>query len=113
MNGIHRTVRWHAGGAAFQLILQMAVRAVLLAGLLWAVMTLGLVWYWTGYYGGPSAHEYFGRWLLAWFFTQEVPLYFLSLPFRGGRYTIGSMYTFLNQRFYLGGYFAWFWYYAP
>jgi len=114
MNRIHRAVRWRAGGTAFQLSLQMAVRAVLLAALLWAVMTLGLVWYWTGYYGGPDAHQYFGRWFLAWFFTQEVPLYFLSLPYRSGRYTIGSMYSFFNHRFYLGGSFAWwFWHYAP
>src|SRR5713226_59545 len=27
---------------------------------------------------------------------------FLSLPYRGGRYTIGSMYLYLNWRFYLG-----------
>ncbi|MGH7933120.1 MAG: hypothetical protein ACREQN_08110 [Candidatus Binataceae bacterium] len=51
---------------------------------------------------GPGAHEYFGRWFLAWLFTQKLPLYFLSLPYRNGRYTIGSMYAFLNWRFYLG-----------
>ncbi len=114
MNRLYRTVRWRAGGAALQMSLQISVRAVLLAVLLWAVMTLGLVWYWTGYYGGPGAHQYFGRWVLAWFFTQEVPLFFLSLPYRGGRYTIDSMYNFLNHRFYLGGSFAWwFWHYAP
>ncbi|MFZ1121837.1 MAG: type IV secretion system DNA-binding domain-containing protein, partial [Candidatus Binataceae bacterium] len=70
---------------------------------------LFLVWYWTGRISGPAAHDYFGRWILAWFFTQKVPLYFLSLPYKGGRATIGSMYAYLNWRFYRGRSFGqWF-----
>ena len=92
----------------------MVLRTVLLIALLWALLTVALVWYWTGYYGGPAAHQYFGSWFLAWFLTQEIPLTFASLPYHGRRYTIASMYDFLNRRYYLGGSFAgWFWHYAP
>ncbi|MGC1339242.1 MAG: type IV secretion system DNA-binding domain-containing protein [Candidatus Binataceae bacterium] len=56
-----------------------------------------------------GAHQYFGRWILAWIFTQKLPLYFLSLPYRGRRCTIGSVYAFLNWRFYSGRSFGeWF-----
>ena len=65
-------------------------------------MTLCLVWHWTGHYGGSAAHRYFIRWFLAWFLTQKIPLTFASLPYRGGRYTITSMYAFLNYKYYLG-----------
>jgi hypothetical protein len=42
-------------------------------------------------------------------FTQKLRLYFLSLPYGNGRYTIGSMYAFLNWRFYMRPSFAeWF-----
>src|SRR5260370_13989359 len=76
-------------------------------------MTLCLVWHWTGHYGGSAAHRYFIRWFLAWFLTQKIPLTFASLPYRGGRYTITSMYAFLNYKYYLGGSFAsWYWHYA-
>src|SRR5208337_1777580 len=62
---------------------------------------------------GAAAHRYFIRWFLAWFLTQEIPLTFASLPYRGGRYTITSMYAFLNYKYYLGGSFAWwYWHYS-
>ena len=75
---------------------------------IWAASDLFFIWFRTGRLGSAQ-HEYFGRWILAWFFTQKLPLAFLSLPYRSGRYTIGSMYLFLNQRFYLGHSFGeWF-----
>jgi hypothetical protein len=75
-------------------------------------MTVCLVWHWTGRYGGPAAHRYFIEWFLAWFLTQKIPLTFASLPYRGGRYTITSMYAFLNYKYYLGGSFgSWYWHY--
>ena len=87
-----RAVRCRADLASLQIWAQTALRTVLLIVLLWALLTVALVWYWTGYYGGLAAHQYFGSWILAWFFTQEIPLTFASLPYRGGRYTIASMY---------------------
>jgi hypothetical protein len=52
-------------------------------------------------------------WMLTWFFTEEIPLPFGSVPYRGGRYTIPSMYRFLCYKYYLGGSFTgWFWHYA-
>ena len=58
---------------------------------------------------GPGAHEYFGRWILAWFFTQKLPLYFLSLPYRGGRAHDRQHVRYLNWRFYSGRSFGeWF-----
>jgi hypothetical protein len=73
---------------------------------------LGLVL--DGRYGGSAAHEYFGRWVLAWFFTEIIPLPFGSIPYKGARYTIDSMYRYLSWKYYFGGSFAgWFWHYAP
>ena len=76
------------------MLLRLCLRIQLLWILIWAASDLFFVWYWTGRISGPGAHEYFGRWILAWFFTQKLPLYFLSLPYRGGRATIGSMYAY-------------------
>jgi len=64
--------------------------------LLWALISTALVWYWMGYYGGSPAHEYFGRWVLAWFFTEIIPLPFGSIPYKGERYTIDSKYRYLS-----------------
>ncbi len=111
---VDRAVRRHADLASLQVWTQMALRTVLLIAFLWTLLTLALVWYWTGYYGGLAAHQYFGSWFLAWLLTQAIPLTFASLPYHGRRYTIASMYDFLNHRYYLGGSFAgWFWHYAP
>ena len=111
---VDRAVRRRADFASLQVWAQMALRTMLLSVLLWALLTVALVWYWTSYYGGTNAHLYFGRWFLAWFLTQEIPLTFASLPYNGGRYTITSMYYFLNQKYFLGASFAgWFWHYAP
>jgi hypothetical protein len=93
---------------------QMAARAVVVALLSWALLTFALVWYWTGYYSGVATHRYFWLWILTWFFTDLIPLPFGSVPYRGGRYTIPSMYPFLCYKYYAGGSFpGWFWRYAP
>jgi hypothetical protein len=90
-------------------LLRFYLRLQLLWFIVWAASDVFLVWYWTGRISGPGAHQYFGRWFLAWLFTQKLPLYFLSLPDHGRRYTIGSMYAFLNWRFYRGRCFGqWF-----
>jgi hypothetical protein len=100
--------------ASLQVWTQTAIRIVLAIALLWALISTALVWYWMGYYGGPPAHEYFGRWVLAWFFTEIIPLPFGSIPYKGERYTIDSMYRYLSWKYYFGGSFAgWFWHYAP
>jgi hypothetical protein len=110
---IRQTIHEHVLLASLELRLREALRYVLLTAALWAEMTLCLVWHWTGHYGGSAAHRYFIRWFLAWFLTQKIPLTFASLPYRGGRYTITSMYAFLNYKYYLGGSFAsWYWHYA-
>jgi hypothetical protein len=112
--GIYRAVRWRTGGALFALWTQMAVRVAVVMVLVWAALTFGLVWYWTGYYGGVAAHRYFGLWMLTWFFSEIIPLRFGSVPYRGARNTIPSMYPFLCYKYYSGGSFSgWFWHYAP
>jgi Type IV secretion-system coupling protein DNA-binding domain len=99
---------------SLQVWAQTALRIVLLLALLWALITTALVWYWMGYYGGLRAHEYFGRWFIAWLFTEIIPLPFGSIPYKGRRYTIDSMYVYLSHKYYFGGSFAsWFWYYTP
>ena len=111
---VDRAIRRRADLASLHVWAQTVLRSVLLIVLIWTFLTLALVWYWTGYYSGPEAHQYFGSWFLAWFLTQEIPLTFASLPYHGRRYTITSMYAFLNYKYYLGGSFAgWFWHYAP
>lgn len=111
---VDRAVRRRVDLASLHLWAQMALRTLLLIALMWGLLTVALVWYWTGRYGGTDAHLYFGRWFLAWFLTQEIPLTFASLPYNGGRYTITSMYYFLNQKYFLGASFAgWFRHYAP
>jgi hypothetical protein len=100
--------------ASLQVWTQTALRIVLAIALVWALITTSLVWYWMGHYGGPPAQECFGRCVLAWFFTEIVPLPFASIPYKGGRYTIDSMYRYLSWKYYFGGSFGgWFWHYAP
>jgi len=109
MNLSRKAIRYELSCGSAAMLLRLYLRIQLLWILIWAASDLFLVWYWAGGASGLGAHEYFGRWILAWFFTQKVPLYFLSLPYRGGRYTIGSMYLYLNWRFYLGRSFGeWF-----
>ena len=110
MNLSRTAIRYELSHASAAMLLRLWLRCFLLWILLWAASDAFLVWYWTGRISGPGAHEYFGRWILAWFFTQKLPLYFLTLPYKGGRATIDSMYAYLNWRFYLnrdfGGWFA-------
>jgi ABC-type multidrug transport system fused ATPase/permease subunit len=105
-------IRYELSRASAGMLFRLYLRIQLLWVLVWAASNLFFVWYWTGHLG-PGAHEYFGRWFLAWLFTQKLPLYFLSLPYGNSRYTIGSMYAFLNWRFYLGRSFGeWFDFYS-
>ncbi|MBF6570950.1 MAG: type IV secretion system DNA-binding domain-containing protein [Candidatus Binataceae bacterium] len=109
MNFSRTAIRYELSCGSAATLLRLYLRILLLWILIWAASDLFFVWYWTGRVSGLGAHQYFGRWILAWFFTQKVPLYFLSLPYRGGRATIGSMYLYLNWRFYLGRSFGqWF-----
>ena len=109
MNLSRNAIRYELSSGSAAVLLRLYLRVQLLWILTWTASDLFLVWYWTGRVSGPGAHEYFGRWILAWFFTQKVPLYFLSLPYKSGRATIGSMYAYLNWRFYQGRSFGqWF-----
>lgn len=109
MNLSRGAISYGPGGASAGTLFRLYLRIQLLWILIWAASDLFLVWYWSGRLGGPGAHHYFGRWFLAWLFTQKLPLYFLSLPYRGRRCTIGSMYRHLNWRFYAGRSFGdWF-----
>jgi Type IV secretion-system coupling protein DNA-binding domain len=108
MSLLRTAIRYELRRASAGMLFRLYLRIQLLWVLVWAASDLFFVWYWTGRLG-PGAHEYFGRWFLAWLFTQKLPLYFLSLPYGNSRYTIGSMYAFLNWRFYLGRSFGeWF-----
>ena len=108
MNLSRTAIRYELSSGSTAMLLRLWLRFLLLWIVIWAASDLFFVWYWTGRLV-PGAHQYFGRWFLAWFFTQKVPLYFLSLPYRGGRGTIGSMYLYLNWRFYSGRSFGeWF-----
>ncbi len=110
---IRPAVRWRAGVTSLQMWAQMVMRMLVIAAALWAISAVVLVWYWAGRYGGWAGHRYFGRWILAWVFTQLLPLSFLPLPYRGVRYPSATMYEFLNRRFYFGHSFGiWFAHYS-
>jgi len=109
MNFSRTAIRYELSCGSAATLLRLWLRFLLLWILIWAASDLFFVWYWSGRISGPGAHQYFGRWFLAWLFTQKLPLYFLSLPYRGHRCTIGSVYAFLNWRFYSGRSFGeWF-----
>jgi len=109
MNLSRTAIRYELSCGSAASLLRLWLRFLLLWILIWAASDLFFVWYWSGRISGPGAHQYFGRWFLAWLFTQKVPLYFLSLPYRGHRCTIGSVYAYLNWRFYSGRSFGeWF-----
>jgi hypothetical protein len=101
MSLTRQVVRYELEHPSASSLLRLWLRCFLLWIVIWVVSDIAIVWYWSARISGPGAHEYFGRWVLAWFFTQKVPLYFLTLPFKGGRATIDSMYAYLNWRFYL------------
>ena len=101
MNLSRAAIRYELSHASAGMLLRLWLRCFLLWILVWAASDVFIVWYWTGRISGIGAHEYFGRWILAWFFTQKLPLYFLTLPYKGGCATIDSMYAYLNWRFYL------------
>ncbi len=109
MNLSRTAIRYELSCGSTAMLLRLWLRFLLLWSAIWAASDLFFVWYWTGRLSGPGAHQYFGRWILAWLFTQKLPLYFLSLPYRGHRCTIGSVYAYLNWRFYSGRSFGeWF-----
>src|SRR5260370_14097847 len=89
MNLSRTAIRYAVNRNSAAMSLRLCLRFLALWMLVLAASDLFFVWYWTGRLG-PGAHEYFGRWFLAWLFTQKLPLYFLSLPYGKGRYTIGS-----------------------
>ena len=101
MNLSRTAIRYELSCGSCATLLRLWLRFLLLWILIWAASDLFFVWYWSGRLVA-GAHQYLGRWFLAWIFTQKVPLYFLSLPYRGRRCTIGSMYCYLNWRFYAG-----------
>jgi len=108
MNLSRTAIRYELSCGSAASLLRLWLRFLLLWILIWAASDLFFVWYWSGRLVA-GAHQYFGRWFLAWLFTQKLPLYFLSLPYRGRRCTIGSVYAFLNWRFYSGRSFGeWF-----
>ncbi len=72
-------IRYELNRASVGALFRLWLRCFLLWILVWAASDVLIVWYWTGRISGPGAHEYFGRWILAWFFTQKIPLYFLTL----------------------------------
>ncbi len=112
MNLSRPAIRFELNRSSAAMSLRLCLRFFVLWIIVWSASDLFFVWYWTGRLG-PGAHECFGRWFLAWLFTQKLPLYFLSLPYGNGRYTIGSMYGFLNWRFYLGRSFGeWYAFYS-
>ncbi len=106
-------VRWRAGVTSLQMTIQMLARSLLCVAGVWTASTMALVWYWTGYYCGPAAHRYFGRWLLSWLLGKVLPLYFLTIPYEGARYPIVNLYDFLSQKIYYHSFPDWFWHYVP
>lgn len=84
-------LRYEAQRVSSAMLVRALVRSLIVAAAAWAAATSALVWYWTGYYCGPLAHQYFTEWVVGWFFTEELPVPFLSLPYRGARYPVDTL----------------------
>ncbi len=82
-----QALRYELEHASAGTLLRLWLRCLLLWFLVWAVSDVIIVWLWSGHLAGPGAHQYFGRWVLAWLFTQELPLGFLSLPYHSASST--------------------------
>jgi type IV secretory pathway TraG/TraD family ATPase VirD4 len=91
--------------------LQMAARTLLAGVTIWALSTLLLVWFWVYHYL-PLGPQYFRLWLFSWLFSEVIPLHFLNVPYKGGRYPILSVYLLLNDKIYYHSFPVWFWHYA-
>jgi hypothetical protein len=91
--------------------LQMAARTVLAGVTIWALSTFLLVWFRVRHYL-PLGPQYFKLWLFSWLFSEVIPLHFLNVPYKDGRYPILSVYLFLNERIYYHSFPVWFWHYA-
>ena len=112
MNLSERMVRYEGRRASSEMLLRLVVRAAVLAAAVWGACTAVLVWYETGRYCGPLAHQYFTEWVVAWFFTEPLPVPFISLPYAGQRYPVQSVYEFLNRTVFVASPAAWFEHYA-
>lgn len=108
MNLTDSAIKYEVGQRSFAMVARLFLRLALIGIGIWAASTFALVWYWTARYCGPFAHRYFGEWLLAWFFSDELPVPFISLPYHGQRYAVQTMYAFLNGRIYFNSFGVWF-----
>ena len=112
--GYEDAVLRRADMASLQMWTQTALRFVLVIALLLGAHYDGVGLVLDGLLWGIAGARILRALGSAWFFTEIVPLPFGSLPYKGQRYTIGSMYMYLSRRYYYGGSFAsWFWHYAP
>ena len=75
----------------------------------WLAATLGLVWYWTGWYFRDFGHQLFVPWFAAWALTKlDLPLIQPTLPYYGKRYPYQVLYAFLNgKHFYQHSFGEW------
>ena len=75
----------------------------------WLAATLGLVWYWTGWYFRDFGHQLFIPWFAAWALTKlDLPLIQPTLPYHGKRYPYQVLYAFLNgKHFYQHSFGEW------
>ena len=75
----------------------------------WLAATLGLVWYWTGWYFRDFGHQLFIPWFAAWALTKlGLPLIHPTLPYYGKRYPYQVLYPFLNgKHFYHHSFGEW------
>lgn len=75
----------------------------------WLAVTLGLVWYWTGWYFPDFGHQLFIPWFAAWALTRlDLPLIHPTLPYYGKRYPYQVLYPFLNgKHFYHHSFGEW------
>jgi len=75
----------------------------------WLAATLGLVWYWTGWYFRDFGHQLFIPWFAAWALTRlGLPLIHPTLPYYGKRYPYQVLYPFLNgKHFYHHSFGEW------
>ena len=90
MNLSRTAIRYELSCGSAAMLLRLYLRIQLLWIFIWAASDLFFVWYWTGRSRDRARTNISAAGFLAWLFTQKVPLYFLSLPYRGGRARSGA-----------------------
>jgi energy-coupling factor transporter ATP-binding protein EcfA2 len=115
--GASEAARWQAYQTRARMGVRLWLQVISWAALLWAVLTISMVWHETGQYFPVIQHVYFGRWMLCGIITRTPLIRLLgprlSIPLNGAWYPILSITDWLNgPELYHQPFTVWFWHYG-